>query len=437
MTNERKLTFVTVVGALLLQSAHAAGRPPVADRLVSAEVDAWRAGHANRPLWIDHARRLRPEATLLIALIKQSGVDELDPATVRLPALEKAARQAAKGSAADAERADALLSQALVAWAQAMRAFRPGPMAFADLAAIPAVPRADLLLQEASDVTSLSAFLTAMPWMHPAYTALRTAWSRSRDPRQRRILKTNMMRARALPGTLQPGRYILVDIAAARLDMVENGVVRDSMRVVVGRADNPTPMLAGLLRYAVLNPYWNVPPDLAASRIAPRVISDGVSFLDKSSYDVLDGWTDRAAPIDPRKVDWNAAAAGRLPDLHIRQRPGPGNSMGQVKLIFPNDAGIYLHDTDDRSVFDEPARTKSGGCIRLQDAAKLVRWLFGRDLVTRSATPEMKVALPQPVPIYLTYLTAEADGAHLVPRADIYHRDRADSTPPERDAQRR
>ena len=430
----RSLMFVTLVGGLLLGSAPATAKPQAVDRLVIAEVDAWRARHADRHLWIDHAHRLRSEASLLIALIKASDVDGLDPSTFRVAALEKAVRQAAKGSVADVDRADVLLSSVFVAWAQAMRAFRPSPMAFADLGAIPAVPSADLLLQEASDVTSLSAFLTAMPWMHPAYTALRTALSRSRDPHDLRILKTNLQRAGALPGTLQTGRYILVDVAAARLDMIENGVVRDSMRVVVGRADNPTPMLAGLLRYAVLNPYWNVPPDLAASRIAPHVITDGPSYLEKSNYDVLDGWTDRAPPIDPRKVDWNAAAAGRLPDLHIRQRPGPGNSMGQVKFIFPNDAGIYLHDTDDKSIFDEPARTKSGGCIRLQDAGKLVRWLFGRNLITKSAAAELRVSLPQPVPIYLTYLTVDVDGGHLVPRADIYGRDRAASTPSKRAA---
>ncbi|WP_309611869.1 L,D-transpeptidase family protein, partial [Sphingomonas sp.] len=280
-----------------------------------------------------------------------------------------------------------------------------------------------LMLQAAAKAPSLARFLDTMPWMHPAYGALRAALGQAQDPRTVQLLRVNLMRARALPGVLQGGRYVLVDAADARLDMVEDGVVRDSMRVVVGRTDNATPMLAGVIRYAIVNPYWNVPPDLAATRLAPHIISEGPGWLVKYHYQVLSDWTDKAKVVDPTTIDWAAVAAGKMPDIRMRQLPGAENSMGRVKFMFPNDMGIYLHDTDDKSLFAEPARQRSGGCIRLQSAPKLARWLFGKPLATVSAKPELKVPVPVPVPVYITYLTAAPVGDTIAYREDIYGRD--------------
>ena len=139
---------------------------------------------------------------------------------------------------------------------------------------------------------------------------------------------------------------------------------------------------------------------------------------------MLSDWGDTPRRIDPRTIDWQAVADGKMPDIRMRQLPGPDNSMGKVKFMFPNDMGIYLHDTDDKSLFVAPERQKSGGCVRLQNAARLAKWLFGRPLVATSKKPEQKVALPSPVPVYVAYLTAapDADG-RIVYRDDIYNRD--------------
>ncbi|HZF42848.1 MAG TPA: L,D-transpeptidase family protein [Sphingomonadaceae bacterium] len=236
------------------------------------------------------------------------------------------------------------------------------------------------------------------------------------------LVRLNMERARVLPA--DPGRrYILVDAAGARLWMYENGRVQDSMKVVVGKPGEATPMLAGLMHYAIVNPYWNVPPDLARTKVAPGVLAKGVGFLKSMRYEVLSDWTEKATVLDPKTVDWRAVAAGRS-EVRVRQLPGKGNSMGRMKFMMPNDLGIYLHDTPDRHLFADANRYFSSGCVRLEDAPRLAKWLFGKPLTAASKDPEQRVDLPEPVPVYITYLTAAPTAQGLAFRNDIYGRDR-------------
>jgi L,D-transpeptidase YcbB len=198
------------------------------------------------------------------------------------------------------------------------------------------------------------------------------------------------------------------------------------MVVVVGKAKYPTPMMSAYVRFASLNPYWFVPPDLAAERIAPKVLKQGLRYLDELGYQVLSDWAPDAQIIDPKTIDWKAVAAGKT-EVLIRQLPGPHNSMGRMKFMFPNEAGVYLHDNPERELFTEASRLYSGGCVRLEDAARLGRWLFGRDLDWESAGTEEMVPLGNPVPVYITYLTAmpSADGSQIAYSDDVYGRDAA------------
>ena len=200
------------------------------------------------------------------------------------------------------------------------------------------------------------------------------------------------------------GRFLLVDAASARLFMVEDGQVVDSMKVIVGKPEAQTPTISSKIYYATLNPYWNVPADLARKIIAPRVLKDGVGYLRDHGYQVLASFEDGAPEISPDEVDWKAVAAGRA-KVKVRQLPGPGNSMGQVKFGFPNGFGIFLHDTPKKELFASEERAVSNGCVRLEDAPKLARWLLGRDPeMVAAGIPEQHVALPRAVPIYITYL---------------------------------
>jgi murein L,D-transpeptidase YcbB/YkuD len=239
-----------------------------------------------------------------------------------------------------------------------------------------------------------------------------------------RLLKLNMERARRLPAEGERERHILVDVGAARIHLYENGRQVDSMKAIVGKPASATPMMAALIKYASVNPYWNAPPDLAATLIAPKVIAEGVGYLERERYEVLSGWEEDARVVDPESVDWPAVAAGEV-ELRVRQLPGRGNSMGDIKFMMPNDYGIYLHDTPDKTLFAREDRWLSNGCVRVEDAHRLAKWLFGAMPKGSDPDAEEDKDLPAPVPVYITYLTAAASKDGVVFRADPYQRDEA------------
>ena len=390
-------------------------------RGATAITDFYRA-RGGRPLWL--APEAGTAARELIELLGSASADGLDPGRFRPGQLNSALRAAWGGDIRAVNRAETMLSQAFVAYAQALRKAPDVGVKYVDRELIPTAPPPRALLEEAARAPSLEAFVRDIGWMHPIYgelrRALRTGGAASET--EQRTLALNLERARALPGGR--GRAVIVNAAAQRLTMYENGREVGSMRVVVGKPHQATPMMAAFIRYTSLNPYWNVPPDLAAERIAPSVIKEGVGYLERLRYEVLSDWTAGASLVDPSTVDWAAVAAGRT-EVRLRQLPGPKNAMGQMKFMFPNAEGVYLHDTPDKELLEEASRLFSGGCVRLEDAPRLARWLHGDDLQPQGARPEQRVPLPQPVPVYLTYLTAVPSGSQVAYFDDIYGRDSA------------
>jgi murein L,D-transpeptidase YcbB/YkuD len=206
--------------------------------------------------------------------------------------------------------------------------------------------------------------------------------------------------------------------------LYQDGRAVDSMPVVVGKVSEPTPIMAGLVRYAVARPYWNVPPDLVRDSLAPKVLRYGRGYLASQNMEALSDWTDTARILEPKEIDWPAVAEGRQL-LRVRQRPGTANMMGQVKFIFPNRFGVYLHDSPLRQAFQQSRRTESAGCVRLSDAPRLARWLLAdqAQALNEAGAPETRLNLAAPIPVYIVYFTAApgADGPML--RPDIYNRD--------------
>jgi murein L,D-transpeptidase YcbB/YkuD len=405
-----------------------AGAAMVAPASARADSDATTSSFAARqaaPSWFAKGE---PRAAFnLIDLLVTSRVDGLDPGQFNLRALQRAVRRAAANPAAT-DAADAALTQAFVRYVTALRAVRPSKeWMIVDRETIPGSPDALAMLRKAADEGTLDAFVATMPWMHESYAGLRRAAieaEQSGNSVAAARLRLNLDRARLLPGAATP-RYILVNAAAQRLYLYENGKVVDWMRVVVGKATQPTPMMAALVRYTAVNPYWNLPEDLVAERIAPHVVKEGLPYLKAQGYVVLSDWTDAAQRVDPATIDWKAVLDGRTA-IRIRQNPGPANAMGRMKFMFPNPAGVYLHDTPNKELLNEPARLASAGCVRLEDAPRLARWLYGRPLtVTKGMKPEQHIDLERPVPVYLAYLTAVPSGGQIVTYDDIYGRDRA------------
>ena len=375
-----------------------------------------------RPLWL--APESGAAAQLMLGLLNSASIDGLDPDRFPVRRIADALRAARNGDRRAIGRAESMLSQAFVAYARELRQAPNIGIVYVDRELVPAAPSARYLLESAAAASSLENFVDTMGWMNPVYGQLRRAvMSRSyANDLQRRTLLLNLERARALPaGNL---RHVVVNAAAQRLYMYEDGHLVDSMRVVVGKPKHATPMMNAFIRAAALNPYWNVPPDLAAERIAPNVVEQGVRYLNAHGYQLLSDWSDNPAIVDPATIDWKAVAAGRI-EVRLRQLPGPQNALGKMKFVFPNAQGIFLHDTPERQLLSEASRLYSGGCIRLEDAPRFGRWLFGRDLRKQGDAPEQIVPIPTLVPLYVTYLTAVPSGASIAYFDDVYGRDAA------------
>jgi len=396
-----------------------AGQSP----LSAIEIDQFLNQRQGRAFWFgsDNA------AGALLALIEQSRLDDLNPSNYRVETLRYLAANTTSGSPRDLRNAEAAFSQVFVQYARDVARERNVGTLYVDPAVRPRPVSAARLLRVAAQAPSLANYVEQMSWMHPYYPALRGALAAelagANEPRRVRLLVLNRDRARVLPRG--PDAYILVNSAAARLDFYDAGKVQDTMRVVVGEAAQQTPMMAGMVRYAVLNPYWHVPPDLARTRLAPRVLSEGLIYLRKKGYEVVSNWSRTATIIPPDSVDWKAVAAGKK-EVLVRQRPGPLNGMGEVKFMFPNDLGIYLHDTPGKALFQKSERTFSAGCVRLEDAQGLKRLILGDTPLVSSSKPEQYVPLKRPVPVFLAYLTAYPQEGKIVERPDVYKRDDKD-----------
>ena len=398
----------------------------VASPSSTGEIAAFYRARGGAPLWF--SPRAGAAEQQLLSLLATAQADHLNPRRYNVKALTRAVADARSGSPGAVQRAEAMLSEAFVAYARDQKHDPGMGIIYVDPQLRPQPPSATALLNAAAAAPSLSDYVQQMGWMNPIYAKLRAAIASRmyRSDAERRVLELNLERARALPSG--KGRYVIVNPPAARLYMYENGQVVDSMRVVAGRPDAiaQTPMMNAFIRYVALNPYWNSPADITAKRLAPTILKEGRAYFRNRGYELLSDWSDHAHVIDPMSIDWHAVAAGRV-QARLRQKPGPANSMGHMKFMFPNAQGIWLHDTPEKEKIEDAARLQSNGCVRLEDAARLERWLFNGRPPKRGTRPEQKVNLPQPVPLYITYLTAVPSGTSIVYFDDFYGKDRGEA----------
>ena len=405
----------TVLMAAAAADAAVAAPPlPGASAALAYPVDRFYAARSNTPLWLR-----QPNGTgRFLNVLRSAQLEGFDRGPELAEHITAAMRRASGGDPLAVREAERLISAAWIQYVQAISWPARG-IIYGDQSLAPRIPQALEILQAAAEAPSLEHHVDGVSTANPIHAQLRQAALRARltgDKALERRIVTNMQRARALPAS---GRYILIDIATARLWMFEEGQVRDTMKVVVGKPDQQTPLIASTVRHATLNPYWHVPVDMVQRTIAPNVLREGVGYLRARGYEVVSDYTESAQPIAAESIDWKSVAQG-LSEARVRQRPGGSNAMGDIKITFPNTAGIYLHDTPDKALFAKDRRTSSGGCIRLEDARRLTRWLLGRDPVRSSEQPEQRVDLPAPVPVYLTYLTVHPRDGGVEFAEDVY-----------------
>ena len=219
-------------------------------------------------------------------------------------------------------------------------------------------------------------------------------------------IAANLERHRWLPRTLGT-RYIYVNVPAFRLDAYDSGQKTLSMKVVVGQEyeGKVTPVFSDSMETVAFRPYWNITPDIQAKEVGPKAAADP-GYMEREN---MEYYTDGGA-------------------RRIRQKPGPKNSLGLVKFLFPNSFNIYLHDTPAKALFQQTARAASHGCIRLEKPAELAQWVLGWDAarvdaMMNGADDNKQVKVSPKIPVYIVYFTAYIRDGQLFFGDDIYKRD--------------
>jgi murein L,D-transpeptidase YcbB/YkuD len=362
--------------------------------LLSSLVSA--ASHA-QPSWP------RGDAEELLAVVEGIGADGLDPADYGAAGLR--ADLASDDPAAWNERATGIFvhlasdlsagharERARIAW------YMVGPR-------LDQNAESDLLSRALARHAVRETLAGLLP-QHRQYKLLKAALAATpaRDKAGIERLRANLERWRWMPRDLG-SRYVLVNVPAFTVSVIENGRVIERRRVIVGKPATPTPQFAAAISGVILNPWWDVPPSIIRESVGRQV---------------------RANPAQARARGYVVVGS------RIRQAPGPYNALGRMKLVMPNPYKVYLHDTPSKALFDQDVRAFSHGCIRVQDPLGLAATLLSASdgwnreridqAIMRGQTVQANLAAA--VPVYVAYFTAAAEeGGEIATFPDIYGRD--------------
>ncbi|AZG73790.1 L,D-transpeptidase family protein [Shewanella livingstonensis] len=246
----------------------------------------------------------------------------------------------------------------------------------------------------------------------------------NQTPQQRAVLLAKSFVEKTTYLSQLPQPYLLINIPAFQMVLVDDNQVVLSSKVIVGKSYRQTPVMTGQISNIIINPTWTVPRQLLRQDILPQIKHNGHYFADRH-FDVFDYEGHR---IDKTPEQWQQAALGRFP-YRVVQRPGSDNALGRYKFHFNNDQSIYLHDTPSRSLFLKSARDLSSGCVRIEKVQQLADW-FAKNLVIdkrswsrlqSNYTQTQWFSLSSSLPVHMVYWRAWVDEQHVAQyRDDIY-----------------
>ena len=382
---------------------------------------AWNVG--GRPLAV---------ADSMIDMIRGAPMYGLAPDDYRLAELEALRTEALVFRFATPQRMDILLTDAFLTMARHLSRGKQMPVGKMH------APGADTalvtLLMKALKTGQIRESLESVEPCHPQYLALRAELQRLQahpapakaDLPLQRTLSINMERWR-WEDRMFPSRYLMVNIPAYSMVVMEGDNKVIDSKVIVGTKDNPTPELQSTIWCFTVYPYWNVPRSIAVKEMLPRLKADP-AYLNQYFYEVLDA---RGNVLDASGIDWKAYDENNFP-YYFRQREGKDNSLGVVKFTFDNPYSVYLHDTNAPHLFGRSQRALSHGCIRVEKAKELAYYLVKHDTIYSNPqllaryfelSKRTEVSLIQPIPIFIRYFTAWADGEEVVYYNDLYGKD--------------
>jgi murein L,D-transpeptidase YcbB/YkuD len=210
-------------------------------------------------------------------------------------------------------------------------------------------------------------------------------------------------------------KFVVVNIPAAELNVFDQtGKRLLPMRVIAGRADKQTPLMATYITGIIAYPYWNVPKSIALNEMLPKMQRD-LSFVYNQNLQVLD---EKDKEVDPEEVDWQSLSETNFP-YRIRQASGCDNSLGLLKFDLANPLAIYLHDTNSRDLFTATSdHWRSHGCVRVQKPVELANLVLGKQVFDASFMNKCLIdqkpkplTIPKQVPVFITYNIADVDAA--------------------------
>lgn len=258
------------------------------------------------------------------------------------------------------------------------------------------------MLEQAVALGVLDTFFALMRPTHPDYAKLRSALAVETDATRRKAIARNMERWRWMPRSLGT-EYVLVNAPMFEASLWRERSRVTTWRVIVGKPGTPTPVFDTAITGVIFNPWWEIPSS---------IVRESVGALVRRN----------PALARSRGYVWSG---GRY-----RQKPGPGNALGQMKLVMPNRFSVYMHDTPNKDLFEQDERAFSHGCIRTGDAigyaATLLEGTISREEVDRivASGKTTTVDLPRPVPVYIAYFTVATDATGTLRfQPDLYKRD--------------
>lgn len=344
----------------------------------------------------------RDQARELLSVAERAGEEGLDPADYDVAALRKAV-ESADGPALQSRATTVFLhlaedytrghvrNRTTVSWHLQGPKLEP--------------VQGGLLLEQALGGQGIQPTLQGLLPQHRQYRLLKAALAASppRDKAGIQRLRANLERWRWMPRELGR-RYLLVNVPAFTVSLIEDNKVVARRRVIVGKPATPTPQFAATVTGVILNPWWDIPASIVRESVGKLVATN---------------------PAQARAKGY-VVAGGRY-----RQQPGPGNALGQMKLVMPNPYTIYLHDTPNKALFDTEIRAYSHGCVRVLDALGLASTLLAASGWDRARVDGVvaggkttQASLAQPLPVYIAYFTAAAeDDGEIATFPDDYGRD--------------
>jgi len=227
-------------------------------------------------------------------------------------------------------------------------------------------------------------------------------------------------------------RHIVINIPDFQLYFEDEGKMIQTMRVVTGKPNHPTPIFSDMVEYIVLNPYWNIPKSIIQKEMIPKLLRNP-NAMARRGIEIHSGWGKSAKKISGRSVNWAKYRYSNSVPFRFAQVPGHKNALGKVKFLFPNKFSVYMHDTPQKHLFRRDKRSFSHGCIRLHKPRELLKTfaIFNDNINFKKSQKRLKgkkkqyLVLKEKVPIDVVYLTAWVDyDGNLQFRDDVYSYDK-------------